>query len=52
VKVITSEGRVMVGRVRYVGLVSGKAEPHVGVELPQDTGDSDGVFQGHRYFDW
>ncbi|PNF27761.1 hypothetical protein B7P43_G12800 [Cryptotermes secundus] len=51
VKVITSEGRVMVGRVRYVGLVSGSAELHVGVELPQDTGDSDGVFQGHRYFD-
>lgn len=51
-KVITSEGRVMVGRVRYVGLVSGKSDPHVGVELPQDVGDSDGVFQGRRYFDW
>lgn len=42
----------MVGRVRYVGLVSGNAEPYVGVELPQDMGDSDGVFQDHRYFDW
>lgn len=52
VKVITNEGRVMVGRVRYVGLVPGKIEPHVGVELPQDVGDSDGVFQGRRYFDW
>ncbi|KAJ9581821.1 hypothetical protein L9F63_003890 [Diploptera punctata] len=51
VKVITSEGRVMVGRVRYVGSVPGKNEPHVGVELPQDMGDSDGVFQGRRYFD-
>ncbi|XP_069700132.1 uncharacterized protein [Periplaneta americana] len=51
VKVITSEGRVMVGRVRYVGSVFGLTDPHVGVELPQDVGDSDGVFQGRRYFD-
>ncbi|PSN46827.1 hypothetical protein C0J52_09587 [Blattella germanica] len=43
VKIITSEGKVMVGRVRYVGSVPGKTEPHVGVELPQDMGESDGI---------
>ncbi|XP_063244299.1 uncharacterized protein LOC134543304 isoform X1 [Bacillus rossius redtenbacheri] len=51
VKVISAEGRVMMGRVRYVGGVPGRAEPHVGVELPRDSGDSDGSFQGRRFFD-
>lgn len=52
VKVITAEGRIVVGRVRYSGPVTGRAEPHVGVELPLDSGVSDGTFLGHRYFDW
>ncbi|XP_046990726.1 uncharacterized protein LOC124595863 [Schistocerca americana] len=51
VKVITNEGRVMVGRVRYVGSVPTKDEPYVGVELPQDAGNSDGSFEGRRFFD-
>lgn len=51
VKVITSEGRIVVGRVRYSGPVTGRSEPHVGVELPVDSGVSDGTFLGHRYFD-
>lgn len=51
VKVITAEGRVMVGRVRYVGNVPGRNEPHVGVELPKASGDSNGSFQGRRFFD-
>nr|CAD7266157.1 unnamed protein product [Timema shepardi] len=51
VKIISNEGRVMVGRVRYMGSVPGRVEPHVGVELPQDSGDCDGSFQGRRFFD-
>ncbi|GLH14460.1 Restin homolog, partial [Gryllus bimaculatus] len=51
VKVITAEGRVMVGRVRYVGAVPGRSDPHVGVELPKAAGDSDGSYQGRRFFD-
>nr|CAD7447086.1 unnamed protein product [Timema bartmani] len=51
VKIISNEGRVMVGRVRYMGNVPGRVEPHVGVELPQDSGDCDGSFQGRRFFD-
>ncbi|XP_066992477.1 uncharacterized protein [Anabrus simplex] len=51
VKVITNEGRVMVGRTRYVGSVPNRPEPHVGVELAKDAGDSDGTFEGRRFFD-
>lgn len=52
VKVITTDGRVTVGKVRYVGAVAGLPEPHVGVELASGTGDSDGSFRGRRYFEW
>ncbi|XP_048512632.1 uncharacterized protein LOC105683220 isoform X2 [Athalia rosae] len=51
VKVISPEGRVLQGRVRYVGPVPGREEPHVGVELPSDSGSSDGTFHGRRFFD-
>ncbi|KAJ8680679.1 hypothetical protein QAD02_016466 [Eretmocerus hayati] len=51
VKVISPEGRILQGRVRYVGPVSGREEVHVGVELPHDKGSSDGTFHGRRYFD-
>lgn len=51
VKVITADGRVTVGRVRYVGAVAGLPDPHVGVELSSGTGDSDGSFRGRRYFE-
>ncbi|XP_071452007.1 uncharacterized protein [Hetaerina americana] len=52
-KVILSNGRVVVGRVRYSGILrgTGKEEYIVGVELPCQTGDSDGTFKGIRYFD-
>lgn len=52
VKVITGDGRVTVGRVRYVGVVAGLCDPHVGIELPTPSGDSDGSFRGRRYFEW
>lgn len=52
VKFITADGRVTVGRVRYVGIIAGLPDPHVGVELPTGGGDSDGSFRGRRYFEW
>nr|XP_031841499.1 uncharacterized protein LOC116430920 isoform X2 [Nomia melanderi] len=52
VKVISPEGRVLQGRVRYVGPVPGREEAHVGVELPYMNGTSDGSFHGRRFFDW
>ncbi|XP_020279391.1 uncharacterized protein LOC109852552 isoform X2 [Pseudomyrmex gracilis] len=51
VKVISPEGRVLQGRVRYVGPVPGREDVHVGVELPYANGSSDGTFHGRRYFD-
>nr|XP_012134858.1 PREDICTED: uncharacterized protein LOC100876462 isoform X1 [Megachile rotundata] len=51
VKVISPEGKVLQGRVRYVGPVPGREETHVGVELPHLNGSSDGTFHGRRFFD-
>nr|XP_050848784.1 rho GTPase-activating protein gacF-like isoform X1 [Vespula vulgaris]XP_050848785.1 rho GTPase-activating protein gacF-like isoform X1 [Vespula vulgaris]XP_050848786.1 rho GTPase-activating protein gacF-like isoform X1 [Vespula vulgaris]XP_050848787.1 rho GTPase-activating protein gacF-like isoform X1 [Vespula vulgaris]XP_050848788.1 rho GTPase-activating protein gacF-like isoform X1 [Vespula vulgaris]XP_050848789.1 rho GTPase-activating protein gacF-like isoform X1 [Vespula vulgaris]XP_05 len=51
VKVISPEGRVLQGRVRYVGPVPGREDSHVGVELPNVNGSSDGTFHGRRFFD-
>ncbi|KAH0564413.1 uncharacterized protein LOC123272816 [Cotesia glomerata] len=51
VKVISPEGRVLQGKVRYVGPVPGREEIHVGVELPTESGSSDGTFHGRRFFD-
>lgn len=51
VKVISPEGKVLQGRVRYVGPVPGREETHVGVELPYSNGSSDGTFHGRRFFD-
>ncbi|XP_054268790.1 uncharacterized protein LOC128990449 [Macrosteles quadrilineatus] len=52
VKVITNEGRVVVGRVRYVGPVSGRGDDiYVGVQLGRSDGNCDGSYGGRRYFD-
>ncbi|KAL6263453.1 hypothetical protein P5V15_006245 [Pogonomyrmex californicus] len=51
VKVISPEGKVLQGRVRYVGPVPGREDTHVGVELPYVNGSSDGTFHGRRFFD-
>ncbi|XP_050486185.1 uncharacterized protein LOC126871425 isoform X2 [Bombus huntii] len=51
VKVISPEGKVLQGRVRYVGPVPSREETHVGVELPYLNGSSDGTFHGRRFFD-
>lgn len=53
VKVITSEGRVRGGRVRYVGPLGGTQKEHfVGVQLSTPDGISDGTFSSRRYFQW
>ncbi|XP_011506596.1 PREDICTED: uncharacterized protein LOC105369053 [Ceratosolen solmsi marchali] len=51
VKVISPEGKILQGRVRYVGPITGKEDVHVGVELPNENGISDGTIHGRRYFD-
>ncbi|KAK0098469.1 hypothetical protein PV326_008067 [Microctonus aethiopoides] len=51
VKVISPEGRVLQGKVRYIGPVPGREDIHVGVELPTESGSSDGRFHGRRFFD-
>ncbi|KAF4518909.1 hypothetical protein B566_EDAN006747 [Ephemera danica] len=54
VKVIAHDGRVLVGRVRFVGTLTaaGVNDPVVGVELPDNTyGNTDGTLHGHRLFD-
>ncbi|XP_030756652.1 uncharacterized protein LOC115882596 [Sitophilus oryzae] len=51
VKVITLEGRVRGGRVRYIGVVATHGqEQYVGVQLACPEGVSDGVYGGRRYF--
>lgn len=59
-KVIAKNGRVVMGRVRYVGpLVSnsqaagidGEMETYVGIQLPNKTGDCNGSFEGRKFFD-
>lgn len=53
VKVITPEGRVVVGKVKYVGLLPGKGdEIYVGVQLGRSDGNCEGSFAGQRFFQW
>ncbi|KAJ8975242.1 hypothetical protein NQ317_007362 [Molorchus minor] len=50
VKVITPEGRVRGGRVRYVGPVVTQTEQFVGVQLSTPDGYCDGTYSNRRYF--
>ncbi|XP_044253300.1 uncharacterized protein LOC123004219 [Tribolium madens] len=50
VKVITPEGRVRGGRVRYIGPVVSQSDQFVGVQLGTPDGHSDGTFSTRRYF--
>lgn len=52
VKAINKDGRVVAGKVQYVGIPPIKSEYYIGVVLPTQVGDSDGTFQGHRFFTW
>ncbi|XP_014207010.1 uncharacterized protein LOC106638398 isoform X1 [Copidosoma floridanum] len=51
VKVIAESGKILQGRVRYVGAVNGGNDAYVGVELPNNAGTSDGSYNGRRHFD-
>lgn len=51
VKIITAEGRVVMGRVRYVGPLPQQNEIHIGVQLAKSDGNTDGTYNGRRYFD-
>ncbi|KRT78804.1 hypothetical protein AMK59_7428 [Oryctes borbonicus] len=50
VKVISPEGRVRGGRVRYVGPLMNQSEAFVGVQLSTPDGHSDGTYSNRRYF--
>ncbi|XP_072378436.1 uncharacterized protein [Diabrotica undecimpunctata] len=50
VKVITSEGRVKGGRVRYIGPVVSQTEHFVGVQLSCPDGYCDGTYNNRMYF--
>ncbi|XP_065226435.1 uncharacterized protein LOC135849785 [Planococcus citri] len=50
VKVINKEGRVVGGRIQFVGNIPGISEPYIGVLLPPSLGETDGTFQELRYF--
>ncbi|XP_065206390.1 uncharacterized protein LOC135835858 [Planococcus citri] len=50
IKVINKEGRVVGGRIQFVGNIPGKSEPYIGILLPPSLGETDGTFQGLRYF--
>lgn len=56
VKVITRTGRVVVGRVRYIGPLAGEEfaedDTFVGLQLPSKVGDCDGSIGGRRFFEW
>ncbi|XP_035919778.1 uncharacterized protein LOC118517596 isoform X2 [Anopheles stephensi] len=52
-KVISPTGRVIVGRVRYIGPVAGtdSEDTYVGLQLPNNLGDCDGTIDGKRFFE-
>lgn len=60
-KVIAKNGRVVTGRVRYVGpLISNsqtsgidcETETYVGLQLRNKIGDCNGSYEGRKFFDW
>lgn len=52
VKVISPEGRVRGGRVRYIGPLMTQIDQFVGVQLSTPDGHSDGTYGNRRYFNW
>lgn len=59
IKVINRDGRIVFGRVRYIGPMASESTSmpedviFVGVEvLEKNKGYSDGSFEGRRFFDW
>lgn len=56
-KVISKNGRVVIGRVRYVGPLAtcrpeNEDEIFIGLQLPNKCGDCDGTIDGRKLFDW
>lgn len=55
-KVIAKSGRVVVGRIRYVGPLAREGEnsdeTYIGLQLQNNLGDSDGTVEGRKFFDW
>lgn len=59
-KVIMKNGRLVIGRIRYIGpLISGSLENRdeecaifVGLQLRTNFGECDGSFEGRKIFDW
>lgn len=60
-KVIAKNGRVVIGRVKYIGPIAsestssmpdGECEIYVGLQLANKYGDCNGSFEGRKFFDW
>ncbi|XP_052862591.1 uncharacterized protein LOC128269228 [Anopheles cruzii] len=52
-KVISRSGRIVVGRVRYIGPLAGadSEDSFVGLQLPNSMGECDGTIDGKRFFE-
>lgn len=54
-KVIAKGGRIVVGKIRYIGHIANdenEDEIYVGLEMSHAQGDSDGSFNGRKFFEW
>ena len=54
-KVIAKGGRIVVGKIRYIGHIASdenEDEIYVGLELSHAQGDTDGSFNGRKFFEW
>ena len=57
-KVILQSGRIVVGRIHYVGLLNDtdsndkENDVFVGLQLPTGWGDTDGMYNNKRLFSW
>lgn len=59
-KVINKNGRIAMGRVRYVGPMVSESMPSVpddemfvGLQMfGENAGDCNGSFEGRKFFDW
>lgn len=54
-KVIAKGGRIVVGKIRYIGHMANdecENDIYVGLQLPHAHGDNDGTFNGRKFFEW
>ncbi|KAK9505540.1 hypothetical protein O3M35_009567 [Rhynocoris fuscipes] len=51
VKVIIGDGKLGVGRVRYVGPLPDNQEIHVGIQMAPGEGNTNGTYASTRFFD-